>query len=440
MTTFRLLTASFLFTLAACTAEKGSTPREDETLSPASEPPDASVAHVSETPSDQPEPTASEAGVPLAVDASFGGDAPVVAVATPDAGKSETTEDAGPLVVDEPGVAPSFQRGFNFGNRLDAPNEGEWGPKIRESDFETLAERGFDHVRLPVRFSAHADDTEPYTIDEDLLSRVDWAIEQALTQDLSLVLDFQYYDALMSEPDVHSQRFVALWAQIAERYQVLPPHVAFELLSEPNGALEATYNELVAQTLEVIRASNPERKVIVDSFDYARSPTLPDLRLPDDPNVVASVHLYTPEAFTFQGAAWADPKFGTIGVVFPGPPEEPIVPVEAALNDAVTSQWFEDYNTLPEAENPSGPSAIEAVITALVEFRAETGRDVYVGEFGAVNSGPEDSRFRFVELIRSRCEAEDIGWAVWDNNGSDMAVLGTEEGAFADSIIDALIP
>lgn len=116
------------------------------------------------------------------------------------------------------------------------------------------------------------------------------------------------------------------------------------------------------------------------------------------------------------------------------------MPVAAALEDPATSAWFDDYNTLPEAENPSGPSALENAVEALLEFRTQTGNDVYVGEFGATTNAPEDSRFRFFEAMRSLLEAEDIGWAVWDNNGSDMAVLGSEEGTFYDSTIDALIP
>jgi endoglucanase len=338
-------------------------------------------------------------------------------------------------------IPATFSRGFNFGNRLDAPNEGDWGPALRGSDFATVAARGFDHVRLPVRFSGHAPMTAPFTIDTALLQRVDWALTQASQNGLSVVLAFQYYDELMRQPDAHWGRFLALWDEVALRYQTASSsQVAFELLSEPNGALEAQYNDLVAQAVTQIRRSNPDRRIIVNSTGFARTPRLAELVLPEDPNIVASVHVYAPEPFTFQGAPWAGNQYGTTGVVFPGPPETPLEPVTAALANDTVKLWFEQYNTLPTAENPAGPSAIDATVTAITTFVREQGHEVYVGEMGATVHGDEQSRFNFLSLLRERFEAENLGWAVWDNNGGDMAVLGSADGTWRDSTINALIP
>src|SRR5205085_4767501 len=50
-----------------------------------------------------------------------------------------------------PGVPPAaaahFTKGINLGNRLEAPNEGDWGSVIEAQDFPFIAARGFDHVR-----------------------------------------------------------------------------------------------------------------------------------------------------------------------------------------------------------------------------------------------------------------------------------------------------
>ncbi len=73
-------------------------------------------------------------------------------------------------------------RGMNLGNALEAPNEGEWGLTLKEDYFEAIRRAGFDSVRIPIRWSAHAGAYAPYTIDERFFSRVDWAantIEQA---------------------------------------------------------------------------------------------------------------------------------------------------------------------------------------------------------------------------------------------------------------------
>src|SRR5947207_15725846 len=40
-----------------------------------------------------------------------------------------------------------LKRGINFGDAMDAPNEGDWGWTISAADFQTVRAAGFDHVR-----------------------------------------------------------------------------------------------------------------------------------------------------------------------------------------------------------------------------------------------------------------------------------------------------
>lgn len=57
--------------------------------------------------------------------------------------------------------------GVNFGNALDAPREGEWGVVLEEEFFDLAKEAGFESIRLPVRWTTHAQAEVPYTIDPD---------------------------------------------------------------------------------------------------------------------------------------------------------------------------------------------------------------------------------------------------------------------------------
>ena len=56
-------------------------------------------------------------------------------------------------------------RGINFGNALEAPNEGDWGLVIKESYIQAVKDAGFSSVRLPICWSAHTGSTAPYPID-----------------------------------------------------------------------------------------------------------------------------------------------------------------------------------------------------------------------------------------------------------------------------------
>lgn len=339
-----------------------------------------------------------------------------------------------------PAPVPSFRRGINLGNRLDAPNEGDWGPVLHEGDFALLAARGFDHVRLPVRFSAHASAGRPYAIEDRFIERVDWAVAHALAAGLSIVIDLHHYEELFVEPTAHRWRFVGIWDQLAEHYAGFPDAVAFELLNEPQQALDAErWNDLLETTLARVRRLHPERLVIIDGPDLAYASSLPGLEVPSDPNLMVAVHTYTPTLFTFQGSSDINgPAFATTGVVFPGPPEVPLEPAAEASEIVPVTEWITDYNTLPTAENPSSPRVFEDVFAAVDAFVAETGLPVYLGEFGVGDGADLRSRINWLRAVRSLADARGTGWAIWDN-GNAFALFEPETGVWQDELVDALL-
>lgn len=203
----------------------------------------------------------------------------------------------------------SLGHGVSFGNALDAPKEGEWGVVVEDEWFDLAAQAGFDSVRVPIRWSAHARTTPPYTIDEAFFARVDHLIAQAQRSGLPIILDVHHYQALMDDPVRHGPRFIALWQQIAKRYADEPNTVLFELLNEPSGAFDedpTLWNELLAETIEAIRCRNPRRPIIVGPVGNNGIALLDELALPPDPNLIVSVHFYAPMAFTHQGAAFTE--------------------------------------------------------------------------------------------------------------------------------------
>jgi endoglucanase len=338
-----------------------------------------------------------------------------------------------------PAAAAHFKKGINLGNRLEAPNEGDWGGVIRAEDFAFIAKRGFDHVRVPVRFSGHALAEAPYTIDAAFLARVDAVLDQAAAAGLAVVLDMHAYDELALGVAAQRGRFVGLWAQIASRYQGRPDTLAFELLNEPYGQLDTTWNDVAAEALGAIRPTNPRRLVIVDSVFWADPTKLMQLQLPDDANLMASIHFYEPKLFTFQGMDWMGPAYMTTGVTFPGPPATPLVPVQAATEAAWANQWFTSYNTKPAETNPSGPATIAAQIALITGYQKARGRAVYNGEWGPQEGGALDSRVRLVAMVRQECEKAGVGWAIWEDP-VNMHLFDSAAGTWVDEMVDALLP
>ncbi|HEX5100619.1 MAG TPA: glycoside hydrolase family 5 protein [Polyangiaceae bacterium] len=342
-----------------------------------------------------------------------------------------------------PGVAPAaaayFKKGINLGNRMEAPNEGDWGGSILATDLPFIAKRGFDHVRIPIRFSGHASASAPYTIDAAFFARVDAVLDQAAQAKLAVVLDLHAYDELASDVAAHRARYLALWTQIATRYRDRPDTVAFELMNEPHEQLDTSWNELLAAAVQAVRATNPRRLLVIDAVYWADPSKLSALVLPNDANLLVAVHIYEPKLFSFQGKDWMGPEFMTTGVIFPGPPATPVTPVAAATAADWAKTWFADYNSLAAATNPSGPATIAAQMAYVTSYRTSSGRAVYNGEWGPQDGGALDSRVRLVSLLRQECEKAGVGWAIWEDP-NNMKLFDSTASTWVTEIADALLP
>jgi endoglucanase len=211
-------------------------------------------------------------------------------------------------------------RGVNFSNALEAPSEGVWGMVLESSFFDLVKEAGFDTIRLPVSWTAHATEEAPYTIDAEFMARVQWAVDEATARGLNIIVNVHHYDELNKDPIAEETRYLAIWQQIATHFKDYPNTVYFELLNEPHDAFNGSamlWNDLLAKALTVVRESNPDRAVIVGPVYWNSITSLSQLELPDDPNLIVTVHFYEPFEFTHQGAEWVSPSPPT-GITWTG--------------------------------------------------------------------------------------------------------------------------
>lgn len=249
------------------------------------------------------------------------------------------------------GIALPVGKCVNMGNQLDAPNEGDWGRAIVDADFTIIKAAGFDTVRLPVRWSNHAATSAPYTIDAIFMARVQHVVDTARAAGLNVILDVHHYDALYANPSAEAARFAALWQQIGAAFASAPvASLWFELLNEPNGALDdSNLRSILDPALAAVRATNPTRPVIIGGQNWSNVASLTTLQLPNDPYVVATVHIYDPFDFTHQGATWITPT----------------PPLGRTFGTA------SDY------------SQLDTNLLSLQAYMQRTGRSVFVGEYGA---------------------------------------------------------
>jgi endoglucanase len=335
------------------------------------------------------------AGALLAVLACVGNGRTSVAApsATPDInGYPPVANDAPPgASASAVAMATAIGRGVNFGNMLEAPTEGAWGLSVTDDFIDKAAQAGFRTVRLPVRWSNHASTDPPYTIDAPFMTRVESVVDKLLAKGLVVILNMHHYRQLDGDQlDQGEQavaagavgvRFVMLWEQIASHFRARDPRLMFELYNEPHGRMNGDpWNVLAARALGVVRKTNPTRIVIIGPTTWNSASDLRLLAMPNDANLIATVHNYSPFNFTHQGAEWVNPVL-PLGVTCCSAAQQ--AEMTAPLD--VAKAWS-DAKHYP----------------------------VFVGEFGAYSKAPEASRIDFNRSMRDAMESRGMSWAYWE--------------------------
>jgi len=309
----------------------------------------------------------------------------------------------------------SLGRGVNFGNMLEAPTEGAWGVTVTD-DFITKAKAaGFQSVRLPVRWSNHALGDAPYTIDPTFMARVETVVDKLLAEGFVVMLNMHHYRQLdgdtldAGEASVDSRgvqvRFVMLWEQIAQRFANRGDKLILELYNEPHGNLDAsTWNTLAARALGVVRKSNPDRVVVIGPTQWNSASSLAALKMPNDANLIATVHNYEPFSFTHQGAEWSVPIQPTGVTCCSNTQFNQMV---APLN--IAKSW---------ADNKRYP--------------------IFVGEFGAYSKADMASRVNFNRTMRDEMENRGMTWSYWEF-ASGFGVYDPTTLSFRQSLLDSLL-
>jgi endoglucanase len=245
----------------------------------------------------------------------------------------------------------------------------------------------------------------PYTIQPIYLARIDQIVMAALGHGLKVQLDAHHYGPMLENPDAETPRFRAMWREIARHYADAPEELSFEPLNEPRGELwtAARVTAMQSVALEEIRASNPTRIVVQGGPNWNSIDGLSDWTPPADAYSVATAHYYEPHAFTHQGAGWEDP-----------PPR-------------YDGQWG----------NAEDRQQVEKHIGLATSWARAHGMAMQLGEFGVIGSAEVSQRALWTRTVRETCEAQGLGWCVWDFAGA-FPVFDLETQRFIPEMLEAL--
>lgn len=293
----------------------------------------------------------------------------------------------------------------NMGGALEAPNEGDWGYTIRGRDFQTIANAGFDTVRIPIKWSAHTSQTAPYEIDRQFLRRIDQVTEQALNSGLQVILNVHHYDEVSEDARLHLPRLEAIWEQLIARYAGSSDRVMFEFLNEPHSDMTfKRVDETNRRLLAKVRAVDPDRWVILGGGQWGTLDGLLGTDPPYDAYAMVTFHFYDPFEFTHQGAPWAHKQ----------------VPLGQIWGSNADRQ------------------SIARSFGQAARYRDQVGMPMLLGEFGVYHEVPDAERAQWTRYVRQTAERVGFGWCYWDWSTS-LGMYDTDIERFDPGMLEALM-
>jgi endoglucanase len=226
--------------------------------------------------------------------------------------------------------------GWNLGNTMEACGdwikgsrvhsyETAWGnPDTTQEMIDKIKATGFRSVRIPVAWSNMMG--ESYTIESDLLERVQQIVDYVLKDGMIAVVNIHWdggwWTGFPKDHDKTMQRYTRMWSQIAGYFRDYPATLIFESLNE-EGCFNGVWNRYGGGTREqkekafgilgdinqafvdLVRRSggmNAKRHLLIAGYCTDIELTVdPLFVMPKDPvsHDIVSVHYYTP--YTFAG-------------------------------------------------------------------------------------------------------------------------------------------
>ena len=204
--------------------------------------------------------------------------------------------------------------GWNLGNSLECPKtETEWGnPKTTQAMIKAVAEKGFNAIRIPVRWINHVNNTSEMAVKPEWLARVKEVVDWALEENMYVIINSHHEDWYDRHPfygqqEENNRKLRALWTSIATYFRDYGEKLIFAGTNEitvdwsaPSAeqqAVQNSYNQTFVDAVRNTGGKNYYRNLVVQTFACSPYHGLNGFTIPADKvegRLSVEFHYYDP--------------------------------------------------------------------------------------------------------------------------------------------------
>ncbi len=328
--------------------------------------------------------------------------------------------------------------GWNLGNSLEAiGGETAWGnPLVSQKLIDSVKAAGFNSVRIPVAWSNNMD-MATFTIDQELLNRVEDVVNYVLTNDMYAIINI-HWDGGWMQPTYAQQEYVnnrleIIWRQIAIHFRDYDDHLLFAGTNEvmvdgdygtPKKeyyTVQNSFNQVFVNTVRSTGGCNYYRHLVVQGFNTNINNTISFFTIPQDVisnRLMVEVHYYDPYNFTIN------------------------------FNTNIT-QWGKNATDPSKTETWANEAWADGQFNKMKTKFVDKGYAVILGEYGAMartmlgsdelNAEHAEYRRYYIEYItRSICQHGLVPY-YWDNGATGNNSLGLFNRATGAQVYPAIV-
>ena len=300
--------------------------------------------------------------------------------------------------------------GWNLGNSLECPKtETEWGNlKTTQAMIKAVAEKGFNAIRIPVRWINHVNNTSEMAVKPEWLARVKEVVDWALAENMYVIINSHHEDWYDRHPfygqqEENNRRLRALWTSIATYFRDYGEKLIFAGTNEitvdwsaPSAeqqAVQNSYNQTFVDAVRNTGGKNYYRNLVVQTFACSPYHGLNGFTIPADKvegRLSVEFHYYDPYEY---------------------------------CGNCTYYYWGEAYKDKGRILTSSTESTITSLFDRIFNTWMKQGLGVVLGEYGVSNHFTNNDKQTQMENMQYylKCvvsEARKHGFAAyaWDNN------------------------